>query len=509
MYDIPGLFLAREFLRTKLIGKKVQVTVDYIQPAQNNFQEKVCCTVKIDDINVAEALVSKGFATVVRYRQDDDQRAGCYDDLLSAEAKAIKGNKGLHNKKSLAPLKVSDLSSDVARAKGFLPSLQRAGKVEALVEFVASGSRMRLYISKETCLITFLLAGISCPRPSRPAPGGGFLPEEPYGAEAQQFTKSLVLQREVEIEVDNMDKGGNFIGWLHTEGKNLSVQLVEEGLSTVHVTAENSKFYTQISQAEKKAKSKLLNLYSTYKEEEKEKVEVVATERIVDTKPVMVSEITDEGKIYVQYCKDGAAVEKMMDTIVQEFNSHPPLAGAYTPKRGDVCACKFSADDQWYRAKIEKIQGNKIHVLFIDFGNREISTSVRCASLPVNVTGIPGYAHEIQLAFVKYHKDEDYLRDAIHYLKTELSEKEVLINHEYKSSGVSCVTMQHSDTKTDIGKTLLSQGLALLDARKEKIFHSIVKDYLSAQDEAKKQHLNIWQYGDITDDDAFEFGMER
>ena len=80
--------------------------------------------------------------------------------------------------------------------------MQRAGKVDALVEFVASGSRMRLYIAKETCLITFLLAGISCPRPTRPGPQNtGFLPEEPYGAEALKFTKELVLQKEVEIEV--------------------------------------------------------------------------------------------------------------------------------------------------------------------------------------------------------------------------------------------------------------------------------------------------------------------
>jgi len=51
---------------------------------------------------------------------------------------------------------------DVPKAKQFLPFLQRAGKTEALVEFVASGSRLRLYIPKETCLITLLLSGSSC-----------------------------------------------------------------------------------------------------------------------------------------------------------------------------------------------------------------------------------------------------------------------------------------------------------------------------------------------------------
>ncbi|KAJ8783027.1 hypothetical protein J1605_009635 [Eschrichtius robustus] len=36
--------------------------------------------------NIAEALVSKGLATVIRYRQDDDQRSSHYDELLAAEA---------------------------------------------------------------------------------------------------------------------------------------------------------------------------------------------------------------------------------------------------------------------------------------------------------------------------------------------------------------------------------------------------------------------------------------
>ena len=36
-----------------------------------------------------------------------------------------------------------------------------------------------------------------------------------------------------------------------------------------------------------------------------------------------------------------------------------------------------------------------------------------------------------------------------------------------------------------------------------------VSDYLAAQDSAKKRHLNIWRYGDITDDDANEFGVGK
>lgn len=58
---------------------------------------------------MAEALVSKGLATVIRYRPDDDQRSSRYDDLLSAEAKALKSQLGLHSKKDCPPLRVTEI----------------------------------------------------------------------------------------------------------------------------------------------------------------------------------------------------------------------------------------------------------------------------------------------------------------------------------------------------------------------------------------------------------------
>lgn len=133
-------------------------------------------------------------ATVVRYRQDDDQRSSRYDDLLAAEAQAIKGNKGVHGKKETTGHRVNDLTVDHSRIKQqYLPSWQRALRSEGIVEFVASGSRLRVYISKDSCLITFLLGGISCPRSSRPALNGAPAQEgEPFGDEALNFTRDRV-----------------------------------------------------------------------------------------------------------------------------------------------------------------------------------------------------------------------------------------------------------------------------------------------------------------------------
>lgn len=64
----------------------------------------------------------------------------------------------------------------------------------------------------------------------------------------------------VQVEVESMDKGGNFIGWLYVDGVNLSVALVEEGLAKVHFTAERSVHYKTLQQVEAKAKEKKLNV---------------------------------------------------------------------------------------------------------------------------------------------------------------------------------------------------------------------------------------------------------
>ena len=65
LYEIPYLFEARELLRKRLVGKNVRVVTDYIQPASNDYPEKICCTVYAGNVNVGEALISKGLAKAI------------------------------------------------------------------------------------------------------------------------------------------------------------------------------------------------------------------------------------------------------------------------------------------------------------------------------------------------------------------------------------------------------------------------------------------------------------
>ncbi|NXJ21614.1 SND1 protein, partial [Dicrurus megarhynchus] len=194
LYDIPYMFEAREFLRKKLIGKKVNVSVDYIRPASSAtetvpaFSERTCATVSIGGIPHSVTGVTPALPAA----------AGA-DSRRSLFSRAIKNGKGLHSKKEVPIHRVADISGDTQKAKQFLPFLQRAGRSEAVVEYVFSGSRLKLFLPKETCLITFLLAGIECPRGARNAPGLA-QEGEPFSEEAALFTKELVLQREVRPE---------------------------------------------------------------------------------------------------------------------------------------------------------------------------------------------------------------------------------------------------------------------------------------------------------------------
>lgn len=506
LYDVPYMFEAREFLRKKLIGKKVNVVVDYIKPANEGYPERTCATITIGGINIAEALISKGFATVLRHRQDDDQRSSCYDDLLAAETRAIKNAKGLHSKKEIPIHRVADLSGEAAKAKQFFPFLQRAGRSAAVVEFVASGSRLRLYLPKETCLITFLLAGISCPRASRVLTSQGVIngDGEAFGDEALAFSRDLVLQREVEVQVDGVDKAGNFIGWMFIQDTNLSVSLVEEGLSKVHFTADRTPYYSQLQVAEESARTKKLKMWANY-EEPKEIVVVEETERKCNYKKVVVTEVGQSLNFWAQSVDTGSQLEQLMTDLHNELTTNPPLPGSYTAHKGDLCAALFE-DGSWYRAKVEAVTSPKeIRVFYIDYGNREVLPLSKLCSLPPSFHGFKPQAHEYYLAFVSLPKDVEQVADALDAFRASALNRQYLLNVEYSAPGQEFVTLV-LESGEDAAKSLVNEGLLVVEKRREKRLQKLVEEYSRAQETARKGRKNLWRYGDFTEDDAREFG---
>lgn len=91
-------------------------------------------------------------------------------------------------------------------------------------------------------------SGIRAPRTSRSPSDKG----EPFGIESADFASRRYMQRDVEFEVDSIDKSGGFIGALYfNKTENVAITLVKEGLATVHdFSAEGLSWARQLYDAE-------------------------------------------------------------------------------------------------------------------------------------------------------------------------------------------------------------------------------------------------------------------
>ncbi|XP_060857641.1 staphylococcal nuclease domain-containing protein 1-like [Metopolophium dirhodum] len=517
-YEIPWAYEAREFLRTRCIGKKVNASVDYIQPKFDKLEEKICATVTIDEINLGEELVKEGLATVMNNPRDD-QMSQCFYKLKKAEEIAKQSQKGLYSKSPPPKLHITDCSSaaEFARAKALLPSLQRFPKFEAVVEYVASGCKMRLHVRKEYSFITFLLAGITSLSDERAIHGEAPSAAEVYYQKALAFTKEKIMHREVEITVESCSNRGNMIGWLFVGNVNLSVALVKEGLYRLHKSAEHSKYFKLLQQAEKYAKDKKINLWKNYVEESVEANnnsnkpvhEEVVKERKTNYDEVLVSEVSPELHVYVQPVSEGPKLESLTDNLGKHFNSNPPIVGSYSPKQGEMCAAKLKEDQQWYRAKVEKVAGSSIHVFYIDYGNRDIVIAEECAILPPTFKNDRPFAKEYAFALVKLPKWPEYQEDSIAVVRDEFINKRISINEEYTYDNLTHITVKDADKKEDLVKKLVEEGFLLVERRQERYLNNMMSEYIEVQEKAKKNRLHMWEYGDITEDDAKEFGFPK
>nr|XP_027199020.1 staphylococcal nuclease domain-containing protein 1-like [Dermatophagoides pteronyssinus] len=515
LYDIPFMFEAREFLRKKLIGKAVKVRVDYVQPKNENFPEKTCCTVLTSDgQNIAEQLVMNGLVTVVKYRQDDDQRASDYDSYLAAEQKAQKNNKGLHsNKPEAGMIRIADLSMDLSKAKSMAPFLTRSTGIrrDAVIEYVfPSSTKLKVYIPKESCLVNLVLSGVNTPRPN-----------DPMLADAVQHVRLRVLQRDVQVEIETVDKIGNYIGSVYYEkNNNLALDLVRNGLLSVREYNKNM----ELNNAEKEAKTARRGIWKDYKEEVAvENVEEVDLDGDNETAPV-VDDIAQRKRVIItnlakdftsfhaQQVKDGQEIEAMLQRLRQEATANPPIAGSYRPKKGDLVMAKFSEDGLWYRARVEKtVNSNESQVIYIDYGNRETLDNKNIASLPLgNFASIPAAAKEYAFAFVFPDTDEEFLEEVRAVFMDITANKVLLLKTEYKDvgNGLEAATLLDETSKKDIVLQMVKDGWLFVDTktRRDRRLLKKINEYKEAQEYAKKNGLNLWQYGDVTPDDAKEFG---
>lgn len=132
----------------------------------------------------------------------------------------------------------------------------------------------------------------------------------------------------------------------------------------------------------------------------------------------------------------------------------------------------------------------------------------RVAAIPPSVSSAKPFAVEYVLAFCQLPPDTEDKEEALRALADDVLNRKVQINIETHRRNTTLLpegTLHHVDTKADIGKALISEGLLIVEQRNERRLKEIIGEYKEAEASARKEHFGIWQYGDPTQDDAPEF----
>jgi staphylococcal nuclease domain-containing protein 1 len=518
---------AKEFLRKKLIGKHVKVTIDGKKPATEGYEARDVATVVHGNTNIALYLVEAGYASVIRHRQDDEDRSPEYDALLAAEEAAKKEEKGMWSSKPPKVKQYQDYSESLQKAKLEVSILQRQKRVPAIVDFVKSASRFTVLVPRENAKLTFVLSGIRAPKSAR-NPGEA---SEPFGQEAHELANRRCMQRDAEIDVETLDKVGGFIGTLYVNRENFAKVLVEEGLATVHAySAEQSGHGAELFAAEQKAKEARKGLWHDWdpSKEVDEAAELPTNgsngvegngepaERRKDYRDVVVTYIDPEsGKLKLQQIGAGTTGLTELMSAFRSFHlnkaNDKPLPGP--PKAGDLVAARFTEDNEWYRAKIRRNDREKqqSEVLYIDYGNSEVIpwSRLRPLSQPqFSVQKLKPQASDAVLSFLQYPASREYLADAVQFIGEQTFDKELVANVDFVSQeGTLHVTLLDptvsKNLEESINADVVREGLAMVP-RKLKAWERAAGETLAnlrkLEEEAKEKRRGMWEYGDLTED---------
>lgn len=522
---------AKEFLRSKLIGKHVKVSVDGTKPPSEGFESRDVATVTEKGKNIGLALVEAGWASVIRHRKDDTDRAPNYDELLVAQEKAKEETKGMWSGKPQKAKQYLDLSENTQKAKIMLATLQRQKRVPAIVDFCKAGSRFTILIPRENVKLTLVLGGIRAPRAPRADGQGG----EPFGKEALDLANRRCNQRDCEVNIHDMDKVGGFIGELYIGRENFAKALIEEGLASVHAySAEKSGNSVELFAAEKKAKEARNGMWHDYDPSQEEEnadegaeengtpeAEVTLDKKPADYRDVIITNIDGNGRLKIQEIGKGtAALESLMSEFRKfhiDSKNSKPLADA--PKTGEFVSAKFSADGQWYRARVRANDrtAKQAEVLYVDYGNSEKIAWSSLRSLDQTKFGVQklkAQAIDASLSFVQLPTAAHYFEDAIGLIYELTEGKRLVGNFDLVDSkeNISYITLY--DTKGDgslpgpndsINKEIVASGYGMVPKKlkaweRSKAFESYLKHLREIESQAKQDRQGMWEYGDITED---------
>eukprot|EP00469_Lotharella_globosa_P006662 CAMPEP_0167785830 /NCGR_PEP_ID=MMETSP0111_2-20121227/8442_1 /TAXON_ID=91324 /ORGANISM="Lotharella globosa, Strain CCCM811" /LENGTH=956 /DNA_ID=CAMNT_0007677119 /DNA_START=95 /DNA_END=2965 /DNA_ORIENTATION=+ len=540
----PLAFEAKEWLRKKIVGKRVSVRFEYKRGTGNTQSDFV--SIEQGRQNINEQLCSLGFATAVQHMMEGP-RAYNYVKLVEADKKAQIGKRGLHSKPPPTVHKYTDLTeiarskkdtkkkdaeegdapaprrqrgeADVERAKTFLPQLGTS-QHRGHVEYVISGSKLKVYLASKKLMCNVVLAGVQVPRTAGRRSGSQ---GDKYGEEASTFVKNLCLQQNVIVEMspgeNAVDRRGNFVAYVWVDGPSkvsVAAALLRKGLAKIFVrSAEAGGYLDVLRKAENVAKKDRIKVWETFDEEMKkrkaEKDKRAEAEKKSKYQKIRVTEIVDGTSFYAQLEEDKnltaieEALAKVDGTKPEDFE----------PEFGMVCACKY--EDSWCRVQINDVDETEMccDVVFVDYGNKDTLQWADVVPIDEELSRKPPCALKYRLAGILPPPEGLGWTDPAFQRLGELTYDKVF-NAEVllRDNQGTHVTLSSPDKKEGekeeaVQATLLKEGLARLTKRPAYEVKFLNRQFRDYQQEGVKARAGIWEYGEVSDEEEEEDNRRR
>ena len=496
---------AKEFLRKLVVGQMVTVKVDYVHnnpEAQNDIRVYATLKLKDSEQNVGAMLVGMGLASARVSMKNNSENV---DLLRACELKAKKAKLGIHGAAMQPEHSVFELFKlSENRSKHFYESLQNEVKSSGSVRFssfidtVLSPTHFRVYVEKLAILMNFKISGIITHHETLDKDA------ELTADSAYMFALQNIQGQDVDIEIESMDKYGNFVGNVFLHGENYAVMLVRKGLASLSKIFKNQydgllreaeNFY-KLSR-ELSPQKDFDNIGSLPKESTSQNPYVYLNHSN-ELVPVMLTEIENCNLFYVctldgRTSKKRRQIDAMLDSFIDD-------GIYYDPKdEFETVIARFSEDKRWYRAVVTDLCQGEYFVRFVDYGNAEKRSAVDIRRMTGDtlLKETPPLAREGRLAYIQPIPDQ-FAREAEFLFREYCSVPSLFARAEYIIDGIQYYSIYSKPDIESASEFLLREGFATIDKELYELHSNSLRknlQILSAVELAAKADGNgIWQF---------------
>lgn len=309
-------FEAREFLRKKLIGKKVRVAFDYEKASRVTEEDgehsnqppaaRKFYSVYLAGKHVPLMMVEQGLGQVITHRREEP-RSREYSNLMAAEENSKKVKRGMWDPKHEVKRITDNSNLRGVQAKQYLKFVQKPEGLTAIVEFVMNPVRLKLFVQELSVYISFTVAAIR-------SPWG----EDEFGDKACMWARRHLHQRKLEIHVSNCDKGGNFLGDAFFRKQNVALTLLEEGWAQLGKGSDKHSSFAVYQKAEQGAQAAKKGMWKNWTPNQAQ--EEVDTGKPLEVGNVLVTDVLDGNWFYCQRVGDTHQQGKKKINYIFSFN---------------------------------------------------------------------------------------------------------------------------------------------------------------------------------------------